>query len=189
MANLTPRLDRIEPNYVINGAMDFWQRVVGGTTSLTTSNAAYTADRMRTSNQGATAKTIAVSRSTDLPSISVSGFTPIYSHQTEVTVAAASLSDAGDLVAPVMYRMEGSDYANLHGKFVTVGFWFKASVAGTYSLALNGAAFTRTYVTTFSVLASAWTYISKMIELESVGAYLFNNGIGLEVTIGAVSRS
>lgn len=185
----TPRIDRIEQNFIINGAMDFWQRVVAATSSLASGDTEYTADRFFSSNQGATAKTIEVSRDTDVPSAAASGLAALYSHKTEVTVAAGSLANAADLLTPLDQRIEGLNYAAMHGKKVTVGFWFKASVAGSYTLALNGAAFTRSYVTTFSVASNAWTYISKTIQLENSGSYNLSNGVGLELTIGAISGS
>ena len=44
MSTLTPRTDRIDKNYLINGNYDFWQRI--GATQLTvTTNRAYGADR------------------------------------------------------------------------------------------------------------------------------------------------
>lgn len=47
MSSLTPRLDRHEKNYIINGNFDFWQRG----TSFTTNNV-YSADRLKTSIVG-----------------------------------------------------------------------------------------------------------------------------------------
>ena len=57
--SLTPRLDRLDKNYIINGNFDFWQR---GTSTST--SGVYLADRFRTSLSGGS---YVVSRSTDVP--------------------------------------------------------------------------------------------------------------------------
>src|SRR5690348_2064259 len=44
MSTLTPRVDKIDKNYLINGNFDFWQRIAGSDLTVTT-NRAYGADR------------------------------------------------------------------------------------------------------------------------------------------------
>jgi hypothetical protein len=174
-------------NLIINGNLDFFQRVVGNTTTVNTATttAAYDSDMIAHASQGATVKNYSVVRSTDVPSLAQSGFQSTYSSLFTMITAIASPA-AGDLVQPIRYRMEGFDYERIHTKKVTIGFWIKASVAGTYSLSLLNAALNRSYVTTFTA-SNSWEFKTITVQLDSSGTWAFDNTVGLEINIGAVA--
>lgn len=187
--SLTPRIDSLERNKIINGGMDFWQRRITGNFAAAVSG--FVADRAQVTNQGATTKEFSVARSTDVPTLAQAGSQAVYSQLTTVVVDSATLPDAADLVGFYGYRIEGYDYADMHGKEITIGFWFKASLTGSYSLCLNGKSdFSRNYSTSFSVpVANTWQYVSKTIQLENVSGYNFQDLNGLEIAIGALAGS
>lgn len=176
-------------NFVINGGLDFWQMVAGTTTTVNTATTTVntTADMIKTASVGATVKNYSVVRSTDIPSLAQSGFQSTYSLLFTMLTGISSFA-AGDWVNPAQYRMEGLDYAKIHSKTVTVGFWVKASIAGTYSFAVQNGAANRSYVTTFSINgANTWEFKTITLTLDNTGTYLFDTGIGLIFYIGTVA--
>lgn len=188
--SLTPRIDDIQPNLWLNGALDLWQRQ-GDSVFANGGGNFLTADRITCGNQGSTTKEFSIQRSTDVPTLAQSGFVAAYSYLT-TCVTPTSTFAAADICAPFFYRMEGIDYQQLHGSQVTFSFWIKVSQVGMYSLNVNGAQFTRTYITVFNVaVANTWQFVSKTIQLETaLGSYLFaENTVGLEFGIGGVSGS
>lgn len=176
-------------NSIINGALDFWQRVNGTTTTVNTATTqnALAADRIKYESGGATTKNYSIVRSTDVPSQSQSAFQSTYSYLFTMLTGIASPA-AGDYTIPFEYRMEGLDYEKLHSKTVTLSFWSKASIAGTYSVAFTNSALNRSYVTTFVQNGAAtWELKTITVTLDAAGTWLFDTGIGLEITIGAVT--
>jgi hypothetical protein len=85
--------------------------------------------------------------------------------------------------------MEGLDYEKIHTKTINFGFWVNASVLGTYSFALANNALTRCYTTTFAIASVGWQYVTVPVTLDQTGTWLFSNGVGLRVQIGAVAGS
>lgn len=187
--SLTPRIDNLESNLIINGGLDFWQRYGATVSTFSAPSADLTADRIKSTNQGSTVKAYTVQRSSDIPSFAQSGFGASYSHLSTVTTLTASFSDAADLIAPFFHRLEGYEYARIHSQLITIGFWFKASQTGNYALCLNGKAdFSRNYSTTFNVpVAGAWQFVSETIQLENISGYDFTINSGLEISIGGLS--
>jgi len=118
------------PNFLINGAFDFWQR---GTSSTT--NSVYLADRWIHSR---TAGTHTVSQSTDVP----------------VTTLPYSLSFAGTstTAAQIQQRIEAVNALPLVGQTVTLSIWAKSTV-GTAALAWS-TSYPTSVVDTFSALTA-----------------------------------
>lgn len=179
-----------QKNFAINGAFDFWQeRGASVQTVNTASNtSAYSADSFRYFTSGTTIKNYSIQRSTDVPTAAQSGFTSPFS-LLYTQISAIASHAATDAIDHCFYLVEGVDYTKLHGRTVTIGFWFKASVAGTYSLALQNQAGSRSYVTTFTATAATWEFKSFTIVLDTNASYNFDNQIGLLVKIASMSGS
>jgi hypothetical protein len=176
-------------NLSINGNMDFFQRptAVSVTVSAVASGAFYSADMWYTSYSGTTNKSFTIARSTNIPTASQSGYQSIFSLQFTNAAAIASLA-VTDVFVPFKTVLEGADYAKIHNKTATYGFWFSTTVAGTYSFALQNGAATRSYVTTFAASAG-YQFITLSIPMDSVGTptWAFDNTAGLAVNIAAAT--
>jgi hypothetical protein len=86
--------------------------------------------------------------------------------------------------------IEGYNCYDLVGQQVTISFLFKASVAGTYCVAMRdagiGAGATYSFVTSFAALANTVTKVVVNVPTIPIGAAMpATNGRGCEVWIGA----
>jgi len=124
------KLDAVGSNLIINGAMQLAQR---GTSATTLSGSEiFRADRFRVEQGSVTANNGTTEVSTDVPS--GQGFTK----SLKVT-GGSSVSYGANGYTAINYRGEGQDFSQIsHGtssaKTVTISFWVKSSVTGTYSL-------------------------------------------------------
>src|SRR5581483_5412798 len=128
MASNTPRLDLVERNLMLNGAMDFFQR---GTTFTNAAHNSVTADRFRTTKVLANAGTFDISKNTDAPTQAQSGFQAPGSLNVQCT--ATETLAAGDILR-ISQNLEGQDYAAIHGRPVRLQFWVKTNLAGNYGV-------------------------------------------------------
>lgn len=179
--SLTPRLDSLESskNLVINGNFDFWQRG----TSVVSGTGTYLADRFVT--QIHAAYTVTVSRSTDVPTFTESGFNSQFSLLLTNGTGSAPVA-AG--YTHINYRMEGYDYQLIHARKVRIQFWTKSSVAGTFAFCLNNN--TRSYVTPL-VINAANTWEKKVfdIQLDTIAGWSFDNSNALTLRFALTSGS
>lgn len=177
MATLTPRIDNLERNAIINGNFDFWQR---GTSASVVTTTTYQADRFCLVKNFGNATTYA--RSTDVPTLGQSGFRSQYSLL--LTNNASGTAATGTNNYYLSYRMEGLDYQPLHGKQVRLQFWVKNSVVGTYSVGLAGGVSNRSYVTTYTVLAAnTWEkkFIDIALDTTDLTNWIFDNTLAFNI--------
>lgn len=91
--------------------------------------------------------------------------------------------------------VEGLNAADLgwgtaNAQTVTVSFWVRSSLTGTFAGSLNNSDYSRSYPFTFSIpSANTWTQITKTIAGDTSGTWLTTNGrgIGLHFNMGAGS--
>lgn len=166
-------------NRIINGGMRINQR--GGTTTFSgTGTTTYGLDRCRGTASGSGSWTM--QQSTDVPT--GAGFTN--SMQINVTTAATSIINNDCYY--FAHLIEGNNIADLGwgtagAKTVTISFWVKSSITGSYSIALMNTEFTRSYLTTYTI-NSANTWERKVITMPGdVGAtsIVTDNGIGMGI--------
>lgn len=161
-------------NRWINGNMAINQR--GGTVTATSSEP-YSLDRWKGAD--ATSGVFTMQQSSDAPT--GSGFQ--YSLQATVTTATASIA-AGDY-AFLRQIIEGFNCVDLawgtaSAKTVTVSFWVKSSVTGTYSFTVINQATTQCYPTTYTInAANTWEFKSVTIPGSTTGTWGSTNGIGI----------
>ena len=163
-------------NILINGAMQHWQRSTSAGVSSSNGNSYLACDRWMTIFDAANSATATISQSTDVPS--GQGFK--YSQLHTVTATDTITLNA------FRYILEGYDHANILGNWVTVSFWFKASVAGTYSynhhVISNGGVMKQFNYPT----ANAWQKVEMTYYVPEDAIYNTTSGIGsrLYVVLG-----
>ena len=161
-------------NRIINGAMVIDQRNAGAT--VTPLNGSYTLDRWKFSvNQ---ASKLTVGQSSTAPA----GF----SNSMLVTSSSAYSVISTDYFL-VSQKIEGYNVADLNwgsanAKTVTLSFWVRSSLTGTFAVTILNGANDRSYPATYTV-SSANTWEQKTITIagDTSGTWLTTNGIGFDI--------
>jgi hypothetical protein len=158
-------------NLIINGDMRIAQR---GTSLATTSSEGYIIDRYVVGSFNG--NTITYTQDTDVPT--GYGFTNSMK-ATNTTGTAASTFET------ICQRMEGLitsqlDFGSASAKQITLSFWVKSSVTGTYNVGFRNSANNRGYVADYTVLsANTWEKKTITITGDTTGTWLTTNGIGI----------
>ena len=169
-------------NRIINGAMVIDQRNAGA--SVTPTGSAYTLDRWQLSI--GVASKLSVQQSSTVPT----GF----KNSTLITTASAYTASAGDYLS-YCTKIEGFNCADLdwgtaNAKTVTLSFWVRSSLTGTFSGAIQNSGAGRAYPFTFTIsTANTWEYETITIAGDTSGTWLTTNGIGMEVHFNLGSGS
>jgi hypothetical protein len=173
-------------NRIINGAMVIDQRNAGA--SVTCNTGANTFPLDRTSVQGtASAGVFTAQRSTVAPQ----GFI----NSLLCTVTTSSSPSAAHEYS-IRQSIEGFNVADLgwgtaNAKTVTISFWVRSSVTGTFAGSLTNSAFNRSYAFTYVInAANTWEQKSVTIAGDTTGTWLTDNGSGVRLTfnLGAGSN-
>ena len=173
-------------NLIINGDMRIDQRNAGASLTVNTAAVVYSVDRLFTYGQ-ASDGVFTVQQVTDAPS----GF--INSVKATVTTADASIG-ASQLYI-LFQRIEGNNIAHLdwgtaNAKTVTLSFWVKSSLTGTFSGSLKNHDASRAYPFTYTI-SSANTWEKKTITItgDTTGTWLTTNAVGITLTFTLGSGS
>jgi len=162
-------------NRIINGAMVIDQRNAGASVSVSTSGV-YVLDRWK--NRAFGGGVFSVQQSSTAPA----GFT----NSTLYTVTTADSSIAAGDNYWIIQEIEGYNVADLNwgtanAKTITISFWVRSSVTGTFNVALcNGTAYDRSYVTTYTInSANTYEYKTVTIAGDTTGTWGTTNGGGI----------
>jgi hypothetical protein len=83
------------------------------------------------------------------------------------------------------YNVADLDYGKATAKTVTLSFWARSSLTGTFGGALQNSGSTRSYVFSYTIsAANTWEYKTVTIPGDTGGTWLTTNGIGLQVIWG-----
>jgi hypothetical protein len=160
-------------NRIINGAMVIDQRNAGSAVTISANANSFTLDRFRC--DAPVGQSITVQQVVDAPS----GFYNSLKYTTGT--ASTNASDASQIFCSV----EGLNTTDLNwgtssAQSITLSFWAKSSLSGTFGLTMENSAQNRCYVTSYSLpTANTWTYITKTILGDTTGTWLTNNGRGI----------
>jgi hypothetical protein len=164
-------------NRIINGAMVIDQRNAGA--SVTFNDGVFPVDRFR-GNSNISNK-CSGQQSTDVPA----GF----KNSLLITSTSAYSVAAGEIMS--FYQgVEGLNIADLgwgtaNAQTVTLSFWVKSSLTGSFGGCLKNSAGNRSYPFLYTIsAANTWTQISITIPGDTTGTWLTTNGIGIYVQFG-----
>jgi len=160
---------------IINGDMAIAQR---GTSLSSQSSSTRLLDRFANDIGGGGA--ITISQDTDTPNST-------FPNSMKMVVATADSSIASSDAYRVTYSVEGKDIAtvglgNSDCQTMTLTFWVRSSVTGTYGIGFQNSAETENYVDEYAI-SSANTWEKKVINIpvRTSGTWLTTNGIGLGI--------
>jgi hypothetical protein len=168
-------------NRIINGDMRIDQRNGGTSVAWAANTAGYTVDRFKQTQNGAVASTI--QQTTDVPA--AQGFT---SSLSRIITTAEPAVASGNKTCGYYYMLEGynvSDFlwGTASAKPITISFWVKSSVTGTFSFSVMNTTFTRSYNSSYSI-SSANTWEKKTFTVPGdTGATAIDktNGNGIQL--------
>ena len=170
-------------NRIINGAMSIDQR--NGGASVTPTNGQYTLDRWYTGVAQTSKLTIQQDAGAVTPPV---GFTDYLG----ITSSSAYSVTSSDFFY-VQQTIEGFNIADLgwgtaNAKTVTLSFWVRSSLTGTFSGTIRNYAGNRTYPFTYTInSANTWEQKSVTIPGDTSGTWTTTNSGGMDVgfSVGA----
>jgi hypothetical protein len=166
-------------NRIINGAMTISQR--NGTSSFSSSaNGAYNLDRWyNQNNSGGTRFTVQQDAGAVTPPV---GFTDYLG----VTSTSAYSVASTDVLA-IGQKIEGFNTADLafgtaSAKTITLSFWVRSSLTGTFGGSLSNNDGNRFYAYTYTISsANTWEYKTITITGDITGTWNTTNGAGIQL--------
>jgi hypothetical protein len=167
-------------NKIIGG--DFstnpWQR---GTSFVAPTTTSYTADRWRTTF--VTSAVVTVLKSTDAPTASQAGVFTQHCLHVDITTADDSLAstDRFEIVQAIEgFNAKSFGFGQSGTRYATLSFWHKHTKTGIHCVSLTNADGTRSYVSEYTQnVSNAWEDTSITIPVDTLGTWLYDNGIGL----------
>jgi len=166
-------------NRIINGDMRIDQRNAGAAVTINSATDTYFVDRFLAVGQSSDG-VFTVQQSTTAPA----GF--VNSIIATVTTVDASIGSTQFYL--LQHRIEGNNVADLgfgtaNAKTVTLSFWVRSSLTGTFGGSLRNTAANRSYPFTYSIsVADTWEQKSITIPGDTTGTWSTNNGIGITIS-------
>jgi hypothetical protein len=167
-------------NRIINGDMRIDQRNAGA--AITPSVDSFTVDRYKYEASQASKFTIQQNAGAVTPPV---GFINYLGFTTASAVSIGS-SDYFQFVQII----EGLNIGDLgwgtaNAKTVTLSFWVRSSLTGTFGGSLRNSAVNRSYPFSYTIsAANTWEQKSITIAGDTSGTWLTTNGVGIRITLG-----
>jgi len=166
-------------NKIINGAMEIDQRNAGASV---TPNNSYALDRWCSINSQTSKFTIQQNAASVTPP---AGFIKYLG-----ATSSSAYSVASGETFNIAQHIEGLNVADLGwgasgAKTVTLSFWARSSLTGTFGGCITNSAINYSYPFTYSIpSANTWTSISVTIPGPTAGTWLTDTGVGVRVLFG-----
>ena len=168
-------------NRIINGAMVIDQRNAGA--SVTGNDNVYGVDRFRVQVSQSSKFTMQQNAGSVTPP---AGFTN-YLGITSSSAYSVTSSDYFFLQQRIEgYNVADLDFGKSTAKTITISFWVRSSLTGTFGGVLGNSAFDRSYPYTYTInAANTWEYKTITIAGDTTGTWVgATNGLGLRVRFG-----
>jgi hypothetical protein len=168
-------------NRIMNGGMTISQRGTSFSGLTDGNNASYALDRWAWQETGTSTGVQTISQDTTSPAI---GFTSSLK-----VLTTTAHTPGSDNAYAIFQHIEGLNTADLDwgkstAKPITISFWVKSSLTGTFSGSIkNGANFDRSYVFNYTIsAANTWEYETVTIPGDTTGTWSTDNGRGIMLT-------
>ena len=166
-------------NRIINGAMVIDQRNAGASVTVNSSTATYPVDRF--AGRGvASAGVFTAQQSSTAPTG--------YINSVVCTVTTAASPPGATDAYLFRQNVEGLNVADLgwgsaSAATVTLSFWVRSSLTGTFGGAIQNSAFNRFYPFSYTInSANTWEQKSVTIAGDTSGTWLTTSGIGMTIS-------
>jgi hypothetical protein len=159
-------------NRIINGGQTINQRGFSGTVA----SAVYTLDRFLIDTN--LSNKVSVSQSTDAPV----GFTnsALITSLSAYTVGSTEFCAYEQRIEA--YNISDFGWGTSNAKTVTLSFWVKSSLSGTFGICLQGGQY---YPVTYSIpTANTWTYVTVTIVGSTSGSWGTTTSTGVSILFG-----
>lgn len=165
-------------NRIINGAMDFDQRNVGGSVTVNTSGQAYAVDRFFCDRANGYSNTATAQRVSDAPAGFVRSLR--YTAGTAETPTSAMYSNMSQYIEGT--NIEDWGWGTANAKPATLSFWVKISITGTFGVVLRSGNAGASYAISFTYSsANTWQYVTASIPGPTIGVFNTDNTVGFSV--------
>lgn len=165
-------------NVLINSQFDIWQR---GTSFAAIATSTYTADMWVPSY--VTSGVVTVSQDTSVPTAAQSATLSSFSGKLACTTVDASIA-AGDFFV-FDQRVEGFSWRALAQRSMTLSFWVKSNLTGTYCVCLRNSGNDRSYVAEYTInVANTWEQKTINILASPVAGTWVYDSTGVGVRLG-----
>jgi len=167
-------------NRIINGGMTIDQRNAGASVTVNGVDPIFTLDRYGAFDITDGAFTV------QQVSTAPTGFV----NSLQVTITTADTSLASNQYSGIYQSIEGFNTADLmwgtaNAQTVTLSFWVRSSLTGTFGGSLRNSASNRSYPFTYTIsAANTWEQKSITIAGDTTGTWLTTNGIGIRLSFG-----
>ena len=174
-------------NRLINGNMVIDQRNAGASVTPTTLYSQYTLDRWTYNGSQASKASVQQNAGSVTPPTGFRNYLGI----TSLSSYSVTSSD----FFGILQHIEGFNTADLafgtaSASSVTLSFWVRSSLTGTFGGNLANSANNRNYVFSYTInAANTWEQKSITIAGDTTGTWLTTNGIGLQVVFSIGSGS
>lgn len=182
-ANGGPVVSQYEhKNAIDNADFQVWQRGTG----LSSGGATITADRWTVSMAGGGVATI--NRSATVPTVAQAGRLVPYSLHVDVTVADSSVASSDAYF--VFQSIEGYRWVGFAQQTLTLSFWVRSTVTGTYCIALSNNV-DRSWVQQYTInAADTWEFKTLTITASpSAGTWDYTTNTGASLVFVLASGS
>jgi hypothetical protein len=169
-------------NRIINGAMQIDQRNAGASVNPAAGVQTYTVDRWASYFTQTSKLTVQQNAGAVTPP---TGFTSYLGF-----TSSSSYSVLSSDTFLIEQAIEGFNVADLawgtaNAQTITISFWVRSSLTGTFGGALRNGAINRSYVFSYTIsAANTWEQKTVTIAGDTTGTWITNNGTGIVLRFG-----
>ena len=167
-------------NRIINGAMVIDQRNAGA--SVTPTGGTYTLDRWNSFVTQSSKLTIQQNAGSVTPPVGFTNYLGVTS-SSAYSVISSDIFQVSQFIEG--YNIADLGYGSATTQTITLSFWVRSSLTGTFGGALSNSAYAYSYPYTYTIsTANTWEYKTVTITGATSGTWLTTNGIGIRVYFG-----